>query len=91
MNKRIVKEGQIYRHYKGDLYQVVKIAYNTEADWVEQNNEVDDSVKMVIYKPVSSSHKYSYIVKDILWVRPYSLFIANIFFDGKEQPRFVEV
>src|SRR5256885_588852 len=68
-----VKEGSIYRHYKGDLYQVIKIGYHTEIKDIKCLEDIDDTVKMVIYKPIEAHPKLG----EVWWVRPYSMFIET--------------
>lgn len=40
MSTRTVKEGALYRHYKGAVYQVIKIAYNTEGNILATADDV---------------------------------------------------
>ena len=63
----------LYRHYKGDLYEVIGIAKHTET--------LED---MVIYKYVSGTHSPS----DHYWVRPKSMFEETVQKDGFSMPRF---
>lgn len=85
--KRVIKENTVYRHYKGDLYRVIKVAYDTEKKVLKSAEDVDDSVKMVVYKPVVPTA----LGPDVWWVRPYAMFVENVVINGKEQPRFQEV
>lgn len=82
-----VKEGSIYRHYKGGLYQVIKIGYHTEIKDIKCLEDIDDTVKMVIYKPIEINSQLG----EVWWVRPYSMFIETVVVNGKEQPRFAKV
>jgi hypothetical protein len=88
MSTRTVKEGALYRHYKGAVYQVIKIAYNTEGKILATADDVDDSTKLVVYKPVKQDPMLG---EDVWWVRPYALFVENVTIQGKEQPRFAEL
>lgn len=87
MSLHTIKEGALYRHYKGNLYQVIKIAYNTETKILEKVEDIDDSVKLVVYKSVKPDTIWG---DDVWWVRPYAMFVENVTIHGKEQPRFVE-
>jgi hypothetical protein len=87
MTTRTIKEGALYRHYKGNVYQVIKIAYNTEGKILEKPEDVDDSIKLVIYKSIKPD---PILGEGIWWVRPYAMFVENIVIHGKEQPRFAE-
>jgi hypothetical protein len=88
MPTRVVKEGSFYRHYKGAAYQVIKIAYNTEGKVLATADDIDNDVKLVVYKPVKQD---PLLGDDVWWVRPYALFVENVTIQGKEQPRFVEL
>jgi hypothetical protein len=64
-----------YVHYKGDLYEVLDVACNSETlGW------------FVTYKPL-----YEHIGKPDLWVRPYDIFIEEVEKDGSNVPRFKEL
>lgn len=84
----VLKEGEIYRHYKGSLYQIIKIAYSTEGKNIITADDVDDSVKMVIYQSVKPHPTLGHYV---WWARPYTVFTDIVTVDGKEAPRFTEV
>jgi hypothetical protein len=88
MNTQKIKDGHIYRHYKGSLYKVIKIAYNTEGKVLEKESDIDDSVKLVVYTSLENNPALG---ENIWWVRPYTMFTESIIIDGKEQPRFAEV
>jgi hypothetical protein len=87
VSTRTIKEGALYRHYKGNVYQVIKIAYSTEGKILEKPEDIDDSIKLVVYKSVKPD---PILGEDVWWVRPYTLFVENVIVSGKEQPRFVE-
>lgn len=83
-----LKEGRTYRHYKGGLYNIIKIAYATEVKTLTGPADVDDDVKMVVYRPLDPNSPFG---NDVWWVRPYRMFVETVIIDGIEQPRFVEV
>lgn len=85
---REIKEGGLYRHYKGDLYKVIKIAYDTEGKVLTSSADVDDEVKLVVYQSVKPN---AALGEDVWWVRPYCMFNETICINGVEQPRFSEV
>lgn len=85
MNECILKEGAIYQHYKGGLYQIIKIAYHTEIKDVNKPADVDDSVKMVVYRSLYANPSLG---PDVWWVRPYRMFVEHIVVDGTTLPRF---
>jgi hypothetical protein len=64
-----------YQHYKGDLYQVLDLACNSETlEWY------------VVYKRL-----YEDMKKPELWVRPYKMFAEAIEVNGKDIPRFKKI
>lgn len=68
-----IKKG-IYKHYKGNMYEVLEIAKHSET--------LED---LVIYKALYESKDYG---KDTLWVRPISMFFESIKVEDKLVPRF---
>ena len=57
-----VKIGKKYRYFKGNLYEVLHIAYDCESS--------DDNLKkMVVYKALYGDNK--------IWVREYDQFISK--------------
>lgn len=63
-----------YRHYKGNLYEVIGVARHSETEEV-----------FALYRPLynlkeKGEHQY--------WIRPIAMFTENIVVDGKLQPRF---
>jgi len=98
MNTQKIKEGGIYRHYKGNLYKVIKIAYTTEGKELTKESDFDDSVKLVVYREIDQGvafdeNAWLYDSDDATtwWVRPYSIFTESVIIDEKEQPRFTEL
>ncbi len=64
-----------YQHYKGDMYEVIDIACNSETlEWY------------VVYRPV-----YDDLEKPCLWIRPYDRFTQNVEQNGMSIPRFKKV
>jgi len=57
--ERQIEIGKTYRHFKGNLYKVVDIVYDSES-----NN--DELKKIVIYQALYGDH--------IKWARPYDMF-----------------
>lgn len=64
----------IYKHYKGNNYEVIGIAHHSES-----------LEPMVVYKALYESKEYG---KDALWVRPQSMFVETINVNGKNFKRF---
>lgn len=56
--------GGIYRHFKGKLYKVLNIGYDSETN----NDEFPK--KLVIYEALYDEHK--------IWVRPYDMFVSKV-------------
>lgn len=63
-----------YRHYKGNLYEVIGIALDSET-----------REEMVVYRALYGSKDFG---KDVVWVRPLSSFLENIEINGKQLPRY---
>ena len=64
-----------YRHYKGNLYEVISTARYSE----------DPSQEFVVYKALYNSPEFG---QDTLWVRPKAMFFESVVVDGQEVPRF---
>lgn len=61
-----------YRHYKGNLYQVIELACHSETlEWY------------VVYQPL-----YEHKSMPDTWVRPYEMFISEVETGGMKVPRF---
>ena len=79
--ERKIKVGTKYRHFKGNLYEVIAIAYDSESN----NDEVLH--KLVVYKALYGDGK--------IWVRDYDMFNSCV--DKEKYPnvsqeyRFEEV
>lgn len=63
-----------YKHYKGNLYQVIGLARHSET--LEE---------LVVYQALYDSKDFG---KNAIWVRPISMFTENVEFNGKSVPRF---
>lgn len=70
---RELKPGK-YRHFKGNLYEVIGIAHHSET--LEE---------LVVYRACYDSEEFG---PNSLWVRPKKMFIENVSIDGKKIPRF---
>ena len=57
-----VKVGKVYRHFKGNYYFVLDVAYDSET-----------KERMVVYKPL-----YQREDGRMLWVRPEKMFLSEI-------------
>ncbi|NVN96784.1 DUF1653 domain-containing protein [Candidatus Nomurabacteria bacterium] len=69
--------GAIYKHYKGNRYEVVGVANHSET--LEE---------MVIYKALYNIKGYG---ENSLWVRPKEMFLENVIVNGVEMERFEKV
>ena len=69
--------GAIYKHYKGNNYEVVCVARHSET--LEE---------MVLYKTLYKIEGHS---ENSLWVRPKEMFLGNVIVDGKEVERFQKI
>ncbi len=63
-----------YKHYKGNLYEVLGCAIHSETH-----------EKLVVYRMLYSSDTYP---SDTLWARPLDMFLEKIDIGGKLIPRF---
>lgn len=69
--EREIKVGNVYKHFKGHVYKVVEIAYDSEV-YDEDNPELS---KVVVYQDVENGK---------CWVRPYQMF--NSLMDNEKYP-----
>lgn len=67
----------IYRHYKGNLYEVIGVAIHSET-----------LENMVVYQSLYETSDYP---KHTLWVRPAMMFEETVTVDGKPVKRFEKV
>jgi hypothetical protein len=68
-----VKPGK-YQHFKGNFYDVIGIARNSET-----------REEVVVYKALYSDREFG---DNSLWVRPKKMFLEKVVHEGKEIPRF---
>ncbi len=66
-----------YKHYKGALYEVIGMARHSET--LEE---------MVVYRALYDSADFG---DRVLWVRPLTMFVEDIEYEGDMVPRFMFV
>ena len=71
MEERKINKGDIYKHFKGHIYQVIDIAYDSE----KYDPANPDLSRLVIYKNLNGED---------VWARPYDMF--NSFMDKEKYP-----
>src|SRR3989339_1700850 len=72
------KKGDIFRHYKGKLYEVIApVARHSE-----------DLSEVIVYKALYNSPEFG---KNSVWVRPRAMFQEDVVVDGKKVVRFKKV
>lgn len=69
-----IEIGAIYKHYKGNNYEVIGVARHSET--LEE---------LVIYKALYDSPEFGV---NSLWVRPKKMFLENVMQNGIEIERF---
>ena len=78
---RVLKIGKTYRHFKGNMYKVLDIVYDSE----ESND--NEYKKVVIYQALYGDR--------LKWARPYEMFNSEVdhkkYPDVKQKYRFEEV
>jgi hypothetical protein len=74
MNK--IKSGK-YQHFKGNFYEVIGIALDSET-----------LKEYVVYKALYNSKEFGL---DTLWIRERENFLGEVEVDGKKVPRFKRV
>lgn len=65
----------IYRHYKGNFYEVIDVGCHTETHEY-----------FVVYRAL-----YEKAASPAIWVRPYAMFVQTVAINGKTIPRFKKV
>lgn len=80
---REIKVGNIYKHFKGHIYKVIALGYDSE----NYNDENPEASRMVIYQNVDDESQ--------VWVRPYQMFNSLVdkekYPDVKQEYRFEEI
>ena len=78
---RVIKIGKTYRHFKGNMYKVLDIVYDSET-----SNDKEYK-KVVIYQALYGDR--------LKWARPYEMFNSEVdhqkYPDVKQKYRFEEV
>lgn len=78
---RVIKIGKTYRHFKGNMYKVLDIVYDSE----ESND--NEYKKVVIYQALYGDR--------LKWARPYEMFNSEVdhkkYLDVKQKYRFEEI
>lgn len=74
------KVGDIYKHYKGETYEIISISRHTETGEV-----------FITYKPISYESDWLKENSCDSFTRPLDMFIENIERDGYSGPRFVKI
>ena len=68
-----IKPGQLYKHYKGDIYKIITLAKHSETtEW------------MLIYERQGDGVHTGWAI----WARPLEMFFDFAALDGKKVPRF---
>ena len=79
---REIKIGSVYRHFKGHIYKVVNIGYDSE-NYDEQN---PNNSRLVVYENIDTKE---------VWIRPYDMFNSKVdkdkYPDIKQEYRFEEI
>jgi len=79
---REIKVGSVYKHFKGHIYKVIAIGYDSEK--YDENNK--DNSRLVVYENIDT--------KDV-WIRPYDMFNSPVdkekYPDVKQEYRFEEI
>ena len=79
--ERVIKIGKTYKHFKGNLYKVIDIVYDSESNNDEQLK------KVVIYEALYGDN--------LRWARPYDMFNSLVdkekYPDVEQEYRFEEV
>lgn len=78
---RVIQIGKKYKHFKGKMYKVLDIVYDSES------NSGDEYKKVVIYQALYGDK--------LKWARPYDMFNSEVdhikYPDVKQKYRFEEV
>ena len=77
MKSKTQMETGLYKHYKGNLYEVIGVAHHSET-----------MEEMVVYKALYDTPDFGY---GAIWVRPLAMFNETIVVDGIAVKRFEKV
>lgn len=79
--ERVIEIGKKYKHFKGNLYKVLDIVYDSES-----NND-EEYKKIVVYEALYG--------ENLKWARPYDMFNSLVdkekYPDVQQKYRFEEV
>ncbi len=75
---REIKVGAKYKHYKGNSYEVIAVARDSE----------DPPKELVVYKALYDSPEFG---NNQVWVRSKEDFLAKVTKDGKKIDRFDKI
>ena len=79
---RKIKVNGLYKHFKGHIYKVIALGYDSE----KYNGKNKDESRLVIYENV---------VNKEVWVRPYDMFNSKVdkekYPDINQEYRFEEI
>ena len=79
---REIKIGNTYKHFKGHIYKVVNIGYDSE----NYDKENPDNSRLVVYENVDTKE---------VWIRPYDMFNSKVdkekYPEVKQEYRFEEI
>jgi len=73
----MLKPGQKYKHYKGNFYEILDIARDS-----------DSLEEVVVYRGLYEDKEFG---KNPLWVRPKKEFLEKVVWQGKEVDRFTKI
>lgn len=79
---RKIKVNGLYKHFKGHIYKVIALGYDSE----KYNEENKDKSRVVVYENVDTKE---------VWVRPYDMFNSKVdkekYPDINQEYRFEEI
>ncbi len=73
--QREIKVGNIYKHFKGHVYKVIAIGYDSE----KYSDDNPEEAKVVVYENVDTKE---------VWVRPYDMFNSKV--DKEKYPSITQ-
>ena len=81
--------GKVFRHYRGNLYQVVAVARHTElTDALNVSSMERGVADLVVYKQLYQADPYP---EGYVWARPYAMFFDSLEIKGQVTKRFTPV